>query len=718
MAPDGPASNGVTAQLEKILSSQSFGSGTQAARMLRFVVERALEGREEEIKESVLGLEVFGRHSFDPRTDPIVRVEASRLRQKLASYYDSEGRQDAIRIVFPKRGYVPVFEPMEKPAPAPTAPAGSRSGWEKMALGVAGFFVLATVALGIAFWRQSHRAGELLMLSILPPPQGFAGPPANISPDGRTLAFVAPVETREMLWIRRLDSLEGRPIPGTENGRLPFWSPDSRSLGFFSGTKLKRIEIASGAVQTLCDVPRGRGGTWSREGEIVFAPETLGRLYHVSSTGGTPEPVTDLDPSLREVAHLWPQFLPDGKHFLYAAQSRQRENDAIYIGKLGSRARIRLVSTPASAAWARLETGGPLAREVGCLLFLREGSLLGQRFDPDRFQPLGEPFRIAGPIGYALSSRRADFSVSDNGVLAYSRQAGGQEQLVRRDRTGKHLGSIDKPGSLYTQPLLYIHPALSPDAGTLAAGVLDPDAGSYSVWLIDLKSGTPSRFTFEPSRWPVWSPDGKQIAFNLDRTGQDDLFVKPSSGASGERLLLSNSFRKIPSDWSTDGKLLLFDQEDPKTRRDLWILPLSGGGKPYPILQTAANEYAARFSPDGHRIAYTSDESGQDEVYVQTFPLTGSKRKISHQGGSFPEWKGDGKELFYVSADRQVMAAALADQTAFTFAPPKPLFPATRGLLTGYSVSADGQRFLMNMLSEEKQSAPVTVVINWTAGVR
>jgi hypothetical protein len=717
MAPDSPPRNGVAAQLEKILSSPNFGGGTQAARMLRFVVERTLEGRAAEIKETVLGLEVFGRNSFDPRTDPIVRVEASRLRQKLAGYYDSAGKEDAIRIIFPKRGYVPLFEPMEKTAPVLTAHPRSPSGWEKMAWSIAGTFVLTTVLLAVAYWRQSHRGSERLTLSILPPAQGFTGQPANISPDGRMLAFVAPVETREMLWIRRLDSLEGRPIPGTENARLPFWSADSRSVGFFSGTKLKRVEIESGTVQTVCDAPRGRGAAWGREGEIVFAPETLGRLYRVPSAGGTPEAVTNLDASLREVGHLWPQFLPDGKHFIYTAQSRQRENDAVYLCRLGSRDRIRLASTPASAAWARLGTGGPLAHEVGCLLFLREGSLFGQRIETGRFQLVGESFPIAGPIGYARSSRRSDFSVSDNGVLAYSRQAGAREQLVWRDRTGKNLGSIDKPGSLYAQPLLYIRPALSPDGGTLAAGVLDPEAGSYSVWLIDMKSGTPSRFTFEPSRWPVWSPDGKQIAFNLDRSSQDDLFVKPASGASGEQLLLSNSFRKIPSDWSNDGKLLLFDQEDPKTKRDLWILPLSGG-KPYPILQTPSNEYAARFSPDGHWLAYTSDESGQDDVYVQSFPLNGGKRRISHQGGSFPEWRRDSRELFYVSDDRQVMVAALADQAAFTFAPPKALFPATRGLLTGYSVSADGQRFLMNMVSEEKQSTPLTVVINWTAGLR
>jgi len=263
-----------------------------------------------------------------------------------------------------------------------------------------------------------------------------------------------------------------------------------------------------------------------------------------------------------------------------------------------------------------------------------------------------------------------------------------------------------------------MNPALSPDANVLATSILNPEGG-YSIWLIDLKSGTPSRFTFEVSRWPVWSPDGKQIAFNLDHTGYDDLFVKSSNGASAERLLLATEYRKIPSDWSRDGKLLLFDQEEPRTKRDLWILPLDGDKKPYPILQTAANEYAARFSPDGHWIAYTSDESGREEVYVQTFPLTGRKRKISHQGGSFPEWQRDGKELFYVSADRQMMAAALADEAAFTFALPKALFPATASSrqLTGFSVTAHGQRFLMAVENEQKRS-PVTVVINWTAGIQ
>jgi Tol biopolymer transport system component len=585
-----------------------------------------------------------------------------------------------------------------------------------VAWGLAGALALTTVLLAAGYWRQSHREGTLFQLSVLPPAQGFTSHPANISPDGRMLVSNARLEGREMLWIRRLDSLEGQPISGTENGRNPFWSADSRSIGFFAGTKLKRVEIAGGAAQTVCDAPRGMGGTWNREGVIVFAPDPLSRLYRVPSTGGTPEPVTELDTTHRESAHRWPRFLPDGKRFLYAAQSRRREDNAIYVGELGSRERIRLVSTQGNGAWARLPAGGSFGSEMGCLLFYREGSLLGQRVDTGRFQVVGEPFPIAGPVGYGPSNKHADFSVSDNGVLAYSHQAGAGEQLVWRDRAGKQLGTIDKPGSLYTQPLLYIRPAVSPDGNTLAAGVLDPDAGSYSVWLIDLKTGTPSRFTFEASRWPVWSPDGKQIAFNLDRTGNDDLYVKAVSGAAGERLLLSNPFRKVPSDWSGDGNLLLFDQEDPKTKRDVWALPLSGG-KPYPILQTAANEYAARFSPDGRWIAYTSDESGQEEVYVQSFPPA-RKRKISHQGGSYPEWRRDGKELFYVSADGQVMAASLADEAAFTFAVAKPLFPATRGFLTGYSVAGDGQRFLMNMLVERKQSEPVTVVINWTEGIR
>ena len=716
MAVDCPAPNGVAAQLEKILASQSFASGSQASRLLRFVVERTLEGREEEIKESVLGVEVFGRRSFDPRTDPIVRVEASRLRQKLTSYYESEGKDDAIRITFPKRGYVPVFEPREKPAPAPVS-LRSRLPWQKVAWGVAGIFAVTTVLLAVGYWRQSHRQGQVFKLSILPPRQGFTSQPANISPDGRMLAFTALVETREMLWVRRLDSLEGRPIAGTENARNPFWSPDSGSLGFFSGTKLKRVEIAGGAAQTLCDAPRGMGGTWNTEGVIVFAPDPLSPLYRVPSTGGAPEPVTELDAHHRESAHRWPRFLPDGKHFLYSAQSRRREDNAIYLAALGSPARIRLVSTQGNGAWARLGATGSFGREMGCLLFFREGSLFGQRVETGGFQLVGEPFPIAGPVGYGPSNKRADFSVSDNGVLAYSHQLGAGEQLVWRDRTGKSLGAIDKPGSLYTEPLMYIRPAVSPDGATLAAGVLDPYVGSYSVWLIDLKSGTPSRFTFEASRWPVWSPDGKQIAFNLDRTGKDDLYVKAASGASAERLLLANSFRKTPSDWSADGKLLLFDQEEPKTKRDLWIFPMDGG-KPYPILQTAANEYAARFSPDGRWIAYTSDESGQEEVYVQSFPPAGGKRKVSHQGGSFPEWRRDGKELFYVSGDGQLMSAPLADAAAFTFGLPKSLFAATRGMLTGYSVSADGQRFLMNMTLERRQSEPVTVMINWTAAIR
>src|SRR5437773_539208 len=347
-------------------------------------------------------------------------------------------------------------------------------------------------ALGVGDLQQSDREVEPLKLSILPPTEAaFIGQAANISPDGRFLAFVAPAGSKELLWVRPLDSVEGRPIPGTENAGLPFWSQDSRSLGFFAGTKLKRVELAGGGVQTVCDAPRGFGGAWNRDGVIVFAPDPLSRLYRVPSTGGTPTPVTEMDTSRREFAHRWPQFLPDGARFIYFANSRRSEDNAIYLAKLGSNDRIRLVSAFGNAAWSQVRTGGLLARETDYLLFFREGSLLGQRIDTSRFQAVGEPVPIASPVSYGISATHADFSVSDNGVLAYlSPRGGAGEQLAWRDRAGKDLGSVALPG-----PRTYMNPALSPDANVLATSILNPEGG-YSIWLIDLKSGTPSRFTF------------------------------------------------------------------------------------------------------------------------------------------------------------------------------------------------------------------------------
>jgi Tol biopolymer transport system component len=543
------------------------------------------------------------------------------------------------------------------------------------------------------------------------PPLGTAGSfEFAISPDGRKLVLNPIGVLKRGLSVRPLGSLEAQPLPGTEKAEDPFWSPDSRFIGFLADGKLRKIEASGGPPQTLCDAQGifPRGGSWNGQGVILFA--TAGGEAHtiqrVAASGGEPTPVTKLDSSRQETAHTFPYFLPDGRHFLYLAQSSQSEQRGIYLASLDSQATKRLVSSNRKAEYAA----------SGHLLFLREGALLAQPFDAERLELRGEPTPVAEQVASDAIMGFGDYSVSHRVLVYRSGQGWEGDQLVWFDRTGKPLGQLGAAG--------YVHPWLSPDEKRVAATRADSQIDQFRLWLLDLARGTSSRFTFGPGSdfSAVWSPDGSRVVFASNRTGVFTLYQKPASGTGNEEPLLPSSTDSFPTDWSADGRFLLYENRHPKTQADLWVLPMRGEAKPSALLQSPFNEQQGQFSPDGQWVAYSSDRSGQAEVYVRSFPGSAFELPISTAGGGDPRWRRDGKELFYLAADRKLMSVQIQKAAhRLEASVPRPLFetrvriPIDRR--THYAVTADGQRFLFAMRTAESTVTP-TVVLNWTAELR
>lgn len=496
-----------------------------------------------------------------------------------------------------------------------------------------------------------------------------------------------------------------RPIAGTEGASYPFWAPDGRALGFFAEGKVKRVDLVGGAPQVLADAAVPRGGTWNRDGVIVFGAGSSG-LTQIPAGGGTPTPLTR--PAAGEGDHRWPQFLPGGRRFLFYAFG----GFGMAVGSLDGGNPTRVMVT-AAAAYA----------PPGYLLFVSQAVLLANRFDPIRGVVSNDPQPLAQSVGVNAFAR-GGFSVSEAGVLAYRVGATtGGRQLVWVDRTGKTLSVVVPP-----QDTALARPELAPGGRQVAVG--REVQGNADVWLVEVARGIASRFTFDAAvdRGPVWSPDAARIIFGSSRKGRTDLFEKPVNGATDEQPLLVTPQDKAPLDWSPDGKFLLYAAQDPKTQSDLWALPLVGEHKPFPIVQTTFDEVQGQFSPDGRWVAYTSDEAGRYEIYVRPFPGPGGKWQVSTGGGIYPRWRRDGRELFYVAPDNRMMAAPIevaSDARTLSPGAAVALFPSR--LVTGgnvgiggfaskaeYAVTRDG-RFLMNVTAEESAASPITIVQNWTA---
>ena len=603
-------------------------------------------------------------------------------------------------------------------ASAPIPAISKRRSREYLAWGTAGVAAVLGLLFALLFFTRGTETQAVIRSLILPEEnttplliQDNAGP-VVLAPDGTALAYVA-IDTQGqiLLWVRKLNESHAHPLAGTDGANFPFWSADSRSLGFFSGGKLKTIAIEGGSPSVVCDATLGRGGTWNKEGKILFAPTFESGIFLVPSSGGTPQALTNLDKSKHD-SHRWPQFLPDGHHFLYLAitHSNPRDpNNGIYFGSLDGKENKLVMQSDTQAAYS-----------TGHLLFARDSTLMAQPFDPRTGSLEGRPAPVAEQVLLDPGTWRLAVSGTENGLLAYDSGGAATNQLTWYDRSGKAL-------SLAGRILNLNHVRISPDGSKIAA---DLGESLSDVWTYDVQRGVSTRFTFGPSSSSsaVWSPDGKWIAYGVLEHGHLNIYRKPSSGMGQAELLLEGDDKRVqnwPTDWSPDGKTLLYTVGNLVSSAQIWQLPLTGDDrKPRPVMPSGFMMMESRFSPDGRWIAYASNESGKFEVYVIPASGNGGKWQISNAGGQQPLWRKDGKELFYLNSDDNLMSVSIklgadsvqADAPNSLFSLAKSIL-SVNGLVAPYDVTSDGNRFIV-VTVEQGKSFPINLVTNWTAALQ
>jgi serine/threonine protein kinase/Tol biopolymer transport system component len=565
----------------------------------------------------------------------------------------------------------------------------------------AGGLALLLVALTL-FWRGSKGAEQATYFFA---PLPFAARDVAVSPNGHTVAIVGHREAdrNNVVWIYEPGSQESTSLANTEGATFPFWSPDGQSLAFFADGKLKKLSLAGGPVQTLCDAPTGRGGTWNRDGVIVFTPSGhLGvGLYRISASGGTATQITIPDKNLTEDSHRWPLFLPDGIHYLYSAihLSGRRDLSSVFVGSLNSNEKRLVTKTSANVAYI-----------APYLLFYRDQTLFGQRFDANTFELTGEPIPILTDVQYSPRISRAVFAASNTHLLV-AQKAGdtGASQFVWFNRQGQEIGTALKPG-------IYGNMMLSPNGKIVAADTTDPASQNTDIWAYDVETQSAKRLTFDPAidSLPIWSPDGTRMVFASNRGVTFDLYLKDTNGAQEETHIPQDGPDRFPSDWSHDGKYVLYERG-----ADLWLLTIPEL-RTTQFLKASSTLKNGQFSPDGKWVAYSSNESGRWEVYVTSFPEAHGKWQVSNAGGDQPKWRSDGKELFYLAPDSRMMAVPVNTGANFDPGTPAALFQANpRDLVAtseqfSYDVSKDGQKFLINT-QLKTGTAPMSVVLNWSA---
>jgi Tol biopolymer transport system component len=588
-----------------------------------------------------------------------------------------------------------------------TAPAtaGRRPG---VLLGATAVFFLA-VTSGVLFWlwRQAASIERPVMRLSLMMPEGMnlVGTLA-LAPDGDRVALVAAdAGGTSRLWIRPMDSSVATPLAGTEGARFPFWSPDGTALGFYSDGKLRRVSLSNREVQSLADITDFRGGSWGRNGDILFSPNANDGLYRVADTGGAVTRVTTLDLASDE-SHRWPCFLPDGRRFIFL---RVGQPSGLSLASLDGRDSRLLVPGVLSA---------PRFAPPQTLLYVSGRTILAQPFDLRSAAPIDDPLPVAegvwrDPTVWGATS----FSVSTNGLLAFRHGSGSEMQLTWFDRSGKNLGPCGAAGT-------FSEPVLAPDAKRAAVGHLNPLTGRQDIWIHDLVRGSATLFASgredTGGQTPVWSPDGSTLVYTIAGGDGNSLIEQRIDSADGGGKALFTEPRGVQvyaDDWSADGRYLVYERVDPKTRYDLWAFDMKTR-KAQAILATESNEVHSSVSPDGRFLAYVSDESGRGEVYVRTFPVPGEKWSISSGGGDQPRWREDGRELFFVGPGRALMSVDIAPSASGLEASvPRKLFSTNlpeatvSGVRNTYLVVDRGQRFLVTLNLEE--SSGVQVILNW-----
>jgi eukaryotic-like serine/threonine-protein kinase len=585
----------------------------------------------------------------------------------------------------------------------------ARRIWQQAGSLLAAIFFVLLIAAGLRLWNggAATPAGPLYFRTAVP----FSATDLSVSPDGRKIAMVAysSQTSSNEIWIYEVGSQQPMLIHATQGASFPFWSPDARFVGFFADGKLKKADAGGQQILVLCDAPNGRGGTWGRDGDILFSPDAIGvkGLYRVSAQGGTAIVYTLPDKKRYETSHRWPMFLPDGRHFLYLAANftGHSESNAIFVGSLDSQEKRFIVNTNANAVYV----------DPGYLIYKRGNTLVSQPFDTRKFTLTGEPRVISDDVLYSSQIARATYSASHDVLVVQSGMDPSGSQLNWYNRNGKQVGTVASPGN-------YHNVRLSPDGRRVATDQTDPDGLNIDVWIHEPARGLMTRMTFDPALdyAPIWSPDGKRILFGSSRQSAWRLFVKNSDGSGSETTVLDlgdGGWQVVPFDWSRDGKRVLF-----RSAAELWYFTLPDRA-PKPLFQASWSARNAQFSPDDRWIAYASNESGGWEICVSPFPSVNGKWQVSRTGGQEPRWRADGKELFFVSPEGKMMAAPVSTGAMFEAGSPVELFqthrrpPASSTDVFSYDVTGDGQKFLIDTEVENPKSTPPSITLHWNAPV-
>jgi serine/threonine protein kinase len=649
--------------------------------------------------------------------DPSERYQSvAEVAKELRRFKRESSRSRSSRVMTPVgsnstvRGTVPI------PTAAPAGNMVSRILASPVWVILSALFLVAAVVLLLVPDFSPFDAEKKIIRAFLPSPDShnysnaFGGGQIALSPDGNTIAFIATDSSgATSLWTRRIDALQSVELQGTNGAAFPFWSPDNHYIGFFANNKLKRIEKTGGPPFTICDVITPRGATWGKDGKIVLPVDQITGLSIVSEAGGIPVTLTTLDTAKKEQTHRYPSFLPDGKHFLYFARTTASGSgsalDAICVSSVDGTVNKRLLPGISNAVYAS-----------GYLLYMRENSLMAHAFDPDVLELKGDPFPIAESVDFSTRFSVASFTVSQNGVLVYlGKSAASVPELALFGLDGVKKRS-------FGQPEIFVNARLSKDGSMIAMDLYEVSARNADVWLLDIVRGVKTRFTFDNSVElnPIWSPDGKSIIFSSNRNGRYDLFEKNTNGATDEKLLFASHLLKNPNAWSSDGKYVLFTSSgDPNTKSDIWVIPMVGDRKPFPFVHTEFSEFSGAFSPDGQWVAYQSDESGKNEIYVRPFPGPGAKWQVSTNGGVAPQWKSTGREIYYQYSGKVMAADVNGSGQTFTVGNVREYFnPSAVGGInvrngTLRDISPDGRLILLSVSKGTLATAPLTLVVNW-----